>query len=203
MPRWCAHTGCNKSSGYNFTGLSGLYCKTHKKMGMVDVIHKKCRFQGCITRPGYTWPGEKTPLLCAAHRLQGMLCATRCTRPTCGKWPTYKHPGCKRGTPRYCSGHRPRGTITVNVNTSRRSGSLKRARPMKTPRCKKRARASARVQAPPMTTAMTLLLLQRGVPRLGAAPRNAPQPKLRRLLPQNAEQPLRPGLEKAEAQRQN
>ena len=75
MPRFCNHVGgCKKIPTFNIEGEKiGLYCKKHKKDGMVDVKHKTCKDVGCKTRPNYNIEGEKVGLYCATHKKDGMV----------------------------------------------------------------------------------------------------------------------------------
>ena len=45
---------------YNYEGeSSGLYCTTHKKDGMINVLSKKCLENRCNKQPSYNYEGEK------------------------------------------------------------------------------------------------------------------------------------------------
>jgi hypothetical protein len=50
--RVCIHEDCDIRVLFNYEGeKKGIYCSTHKKNGMQDIKHKKCREESCKTRP--------------------------------------------------------------------------------------------------------------------------------------------------------
>ena len=63
---------CNKNAIYNVEGLkTGIYCVTHKKYGMCDVVHKTCI--ECKKRPYYNIEGVTNGIYCSDHKKQGMV----------------------------------------------------------------------------------------------------------------------------------
>lgn len=60
MPR-CRVSDCTVTrASFNILGeTKGICCANHKEPGMLDVISKKCKFNGCITRPSYNFEGNR------------------------------------------------------------------------------------------------------------------------------------------------
>jgi hypothetical protein len=70
----CKENGCTKRPSFNVEGeTKRLYCATHKKEGMVDVINKTCLFEGCTKQPVFNVEGETKGLYCATHKKEGMV----------------------------------------------------------------------------------------------------------------------------------
>jgi hypothetical protein len=60
MVIFCIEEGCRIRAIYNNEGETrGMYCFTHKKDNMVDIINKLCIHPGCKKRPTYNIKGEK------------------------------------------------------------------------------------------------------------------------------------------------
>ena len=72
MPKRCCEKGCKTRPTYNFEGKKPLYCNSHKKEGMIDVIHERCCEEGCKIIPTYNFEGKK-PLYCSSHKQKGMI----------------------------------------------------------------------------------------------------------------------------------
>ena len=54
----CKEDGCKIRPNYNVEGeTTGLYCATHKKVGMVDIKHKTCNNNWCLTIIGEKYDG--------------------------------------------------------------------------------------------------------------------------------------------------
>ncbi len=54
---------CDKRAYFNLpTEKNGLYCFTHKKENMINVINKKCIQDGCNTIPNFNLPTERNAL---------------------------------------------------------------------------------------------------------------------------------------------
>ena len=65
---------CNIRPNFNLPDKKqGIYCSTHKKENMVDVISVKCKFELCQTRANYNYINNKTPLYCIKHKLEDMV----------------------------------------------------------------------------------------------------------------------------------
>ena len=68
----CNEKGCNIRPTFNKEGeTTALYCSTHKKDGMVNVISKTCL--ECKKRPVFNKEGETTALYCSTHKKDGMV----------------------------------------------------------------------------------------------------------------------------------
>ena len=101
---------CNKWANYNTKGLKGgLYCKEHKKEGMVNVVSKKCL--ECDTQPLYNLEGLKIGLYCKDHKLEGMVDVKNKTCLECDTQPLYNLEGQKTGL--YCKEHKHDGMTDV------------------------------------------------------------------------------------------
>jgi len=116
MPSKCNFEGCNKNSTYNTQGeTKRLFCKDHKEDGMIDVVNKRCKFEGgCDKRPKFNTPGEKSGLYCNEHKKDGMVDVIhkKCEfKGGCNKRPTYNTPGEKAGL--YCKDHKENGMVDV------------------------------------------------------------------------------------------
>jgi hypothetical protein len=118
MPRKCIEENCKKQSSYNNIGeKTALYCKEHKKDGMIDVKHKTCIEENCKTRPSYNNIGEKTGLYCKQHKKDGMIdvISKTCIEENCKKQSIYNNIGEKTGL--YCKEHKKDGMIDVKHKT--------------------------------------------------------------------------------------
>ena len=77
---------CNKRPTYNYKDeKKGIYCKEHKKIGMVDIKHKLCIENGCNIRANFNYEGEKKGLYCKKHSLENMIdiTNTKCKEEGC------------------------------------------------------------------------------------------------------------------------
>jgi hypothetical protein len=80
---------------------------------MIDVKSFLCLYEGCKTRPNFNYEGEKKPLYCVSHKLEGMINIRSkiCIYPDCKIIPNYNIQGEKQGL--YCSGHKLHGMVNV------------------------------------------------------------------------------------------
>ena len=71
----CKEDGCTvKNPSFNFKDKTiGIYCKKHLKENMVDVIHKKCLEDKCLTQPSFNFATETTALYCSTHKKDDMI----------------------------------------------------------------------------------------------------------------------------------
>ena len=54
----CIHPDCKKQSSYNNEGeRKPLYCSTHKKEDMIDVISRRCIYPDCKKQSSYNNEG--------------------------------------------------------------------------------------------------------------------------------------------------
>ena len=85
----CKHPECNKRALYNLKGLKTKWCKAHKTVEMIDVIHKKCP---CGKIPIYNLPGETVGICCKVCKTPEMVDVNHKKCP-CGKIPSFNIPG--------------------------------------------------------------------------------------------------------------
>ena len=54
----CKHEECKIRPVYNFEGeTKAIFCSEHKQEGMVDIKHKKCKYDWCFTRVSDKYEG--------------------------------------------------------------------------------------------------------------------------------------------------
>jgi len=55
----CIARGCTKRSVFNFISqVKGIYCTTHKKPLMINVVARPCMEANCLKRPSFGMKGE-------------------------------------------------------------------------------------------------------------------------------------------------
>jgi hypothetical protein len=121
MPQLCKEEGCaKKNPTFDLPGGLGSYCKTHMAVGMVDVKHKSCEYEGCKTRRRYGEPG-KSAQFCAKHKQAGMInmVEAHCEESGCFTSPRFGEPGKKA---RFCASHKKEGMIAINVRRCKYEG---------------------------------------------------------------------------------
>jgi hypothetical protein len=93
-----------------------MYCFTHKKDGMIDVLNMMCIYDNCTTRAHFNKEGEKRPLYCNMHKEDGMINIKDkpCIYPGCKTLPNYNVKDAKTGI--YCKLHKLDGMIDVKHN---------------------------------------------------------------------------------------
>ena len=79
----CEIIGCNIRACYDhriITGktMQGRFCSRHKKTGMVDVTHQKCKGydengKKCTKQPHFGRKTDKSPTYCGDHKKEGMV----------------------------------------------------------------------------------------------------------------------------------
>lgn len=119
--RGCAYEGVEgcgvQQPVYNTPGQTkGLYCKRHSLRfpGMVDVVSKKCAYEGCGKQPSFNTPGQTNGLYCEMHSLPGMVNVKGkgCAHKTCNVvHPVFNTPDQRRGL--YCEIHKKPGMANV------------------------------------------------------------------------------------------
>jgi hypothetical protein len=114
MPR-CRVVDCKvKYAVFNLPGTNlGVCCSTHKDDIMIDVINKKCKFDGCQKLPSFNYEGIKKPLYCNIHKLESMIRVInkKCLFDTCLLRPCFNFPNETKGI--YCNQHKNEGMIDV------------------------------------------------------------------------------------------
>ena len=105
MPRNCQQEGCTVTrAGYGVEGGPATHCAKHgKPLGLVDVIHQRCKEVGCKKRPNFGILENKAEY-CSEHALAGMFDVTHrlCKHSACDKQPSF---GFDKGKAEYCSEH--------------------------------------------------------------------------------------------------
>ena len=101
--RHCKADGCGTHANFNFDGEIALFCRGHASEGMVrhhclnflpactfraagcvlrmsqvNVNGKRCAAAGCMLRPAYNFPGQKSGVYCMEHREEGMVSCCCC-----------------------------------------------------------------------------------------------------------------------------
>lgn len=72
MIKWL-EPDCNTYASFNILSeTKGLYCFKHKKIGMQDVISKKCLEPDCNKRPAFNIQSESNGIYCGKHKKIGM-----------------------------------------------------------------------------------------------------------------------------------
>lgn len=109
----CQELNCEKNPNYGFNGMKAIYCSTHKKDGMIDIRHKKCKYDSCNTRPTYNYKNEKIPIYCNLHKKIDMINVVnkRCLEFNCNIIPNFNYKGKVNG--KYCSLHKKDDMIDV------------------------------------------------------------------------------------------
>jgi len=107
---------CNTRSSYNMKGeTKGLYCKTHKKDGMINVVEKRICIQDECNKlnPVYNVEGESKGIYCGKHKKDGMINVVSpiCIENGCKKHPIYNMEGETKGI--YCKTHKKDGMNDV------------------------------------------------------------------------------------------
>jgi hypothetical protein len=110
--RICISNGCNKQSSFNYKlKQKFLYCLNHKLNNMINVKHKTCKYDNCITLPSYGFEIKK-PLYCKIHAENNMIDVInkKCKYDNCNLRPCY---GIELQSPIYCKKHYENGMINV------------------------------------------------------------------------------------------
>ena len=105
---------CGIRANYNIPSLSwGRFCKTHKKIGMIDVMNKKCIEPNCPTRPNFNFPNETKRLYCKTHAKPGMvdIKSKKCIEPNCPTRPNFNLPN--ESIALYCKTHAKPGMVDI------------------------------------------------------------------------------------------
>lgn len=86
----CQYPDCPSAiAWFNYPGsYPGLYCREHKKLGMVNVRFEICTQPGCQAKASFNYPNQRKGTLCEIHKLPKMvklLQDNRCRYGTCRK----------------------------------------------------------------------------------------------------------------------
>jgi hypothetical protein len=84
----------------------GLYCGEHKLLNMINVIMKRCKYNGCNVYPTFNFSNLKTPLYCNSHKLSDMVNVVdpKCITVGCITRPLFNYPNETKGL--YCLKHK-------------------------------------------------------------------------------------------------
>jgi hypothetical protein len=70
----CIEINCKVSSRFNYENeKEPLYCFTHKKKDMINIIDKKCVYDNCKTIPCFNYENTTKALYCKKHKEEGMI----------------------------------------------------------------------------------------------------------------------------------
>lgn len=111
----CIEEGCSTSYCFNFPGEKiGKYCAKHKKVGMIDVKHKKCKYPGCKVRPSFNFKGYIGGIYCTEHKEEDMIDVVNkmCEFEGCDTVPNFNFEDEPRA--RFCVIHKEPDMIDVN-----------------------------------------------------------------------------------------
>jgi hypothetical protein len=89
----CKNIDCKKIPHYNYEGTcNGLYCTSHKLIGMVNVKSKTCDNNHCKKIPHYNYEGMHNARFCATHKEVGMInvISKSCINDWCDTIPSNK-----------------------------------------------------------------------------------------------------------------
>jgi hypothetical protein len=110
----CQEKECTKRPYFNVQGeTKALYCATHKKEGMMDVVNKTCI--ECTKRPIFNIEGETIGLYCVTHKKERMVNVISKTCLECKKQPYFNVYGETKAL--YCSLHKLEGMVDVKNKT--------------------------------------------------------------------------------------
>ena len=113
----CNTDDCTKRAFFAKIGESAKCCRLHKKIDMVDVVNRLCKYEACITIPSYSLPDSKVPEYCTKHKSANMInivdrhcdvsgCTVRCNFGFSGEKPnrciTHRLDGMINTTRRIC-----------------------------------------------------------------------------------------------------
>jgi hypothetical protein len=122
----CQEINCQKRCSFNFKGKSAIYCKEHKKEGMIDVKHKTCDENNCNKRPHFNFKGEKQGIYCFEHKKKEMIDVSHktCEESNCNKRPNFNFKGEKQRI--YCFEHKKKEMVDVSHKTCKETNCQKR-----------------------------------------------------------------------------
>jgi hypothetical protein len=112
MVNKCEYLECVTYAVFNIASeTKGIFCKIHKKEGMVDVISKRCNYIGCEIRPNFNLPSKKQGIFCSLHKKPEMInvVSKRCNYIGCEIQASFNLPSKKQGI--FCSLHKKEGMV--------------------------------------------------------------------------------------------
>jgi len=111
------------SPSFNTEGKRGLFCRQHKKDGMVDVKHERCEHMECMKRAFFGTEGGKGRF-CVQHKEKDMVDVKhkRCEHEKCMKRTVFDIEG---GKGRFCGEHKTDGMVDVRSKRCEHDGCTK------------------------------------------------------------------------------
>ena len=85
----CIQDGCDTYANFNILGEKRrLYCTTHKKTNMVNIVNKTCKYEKCNKIPAFNYVNETVGLFCLKHKNLEMVnvISKRCENESCNKY---------------------------------------------------------------------------------------------------------------------
>ena len=110
----CIIENCTTIPVYNFENeKKALYCKSHKKENMINVINKSCIFDTCNKRPSFNFEGLKNTLYCDTHKKENMININKkyCIIEKCNLRPCFNFENEKKAL--YCKSHKKENMINI------------------------------------------------------------------------------------------
>ena len=109
----CIVKGCdNTQPVYNIPEKPiGEYCNDCRTYDMINVVNKKCEYEGCKSQPSFNYPDEK-PKFCKQHVEKGMI-NVKDLLCKCGKYASFNKPGLK---PEFCKTCSEDGMYNIKAN---------------------------------------------------------------------------------------
>lgn len=111
----CEYRGCNTYPMFNFPGnTTGVLCRQHKLMEMVDVRNRRCIEPLCSTQPRFGARDDRRALYCWEHKRPldiNKVEKRNCQEVECNRRPTFASLGCLR--PERCGKHKQSEDIDV------------------------------------------------------------------------------------------
>jgi hypothetical protein len=111
----CIYEDCKVRPNFNFEGESkGLYCKKHKKDGMIDVKNKTCEKDDCNKQPRFNYEGETKGRFCKEHSEVNMINVIekrKCEIEGCKKQPIYNYDWESKGI--CCNEHKKESMVNI------------------------------------------------------------------------------------------
>ena len=113
MVRRCkGDTSCKIIPSFNYINeVSPIFCKTHKKDGMLNVTIKRCQETNCNKFPSYNFLGTKIGIFCAEHKQIDMIDIVNKHCKECLKPANFNLPSETKGI--YCAEHKLENMIDV------------------------------------------------------------------------------------------
>ena len=114
MVKKCIELNCNKQPSYNYDeNKCPIYCVSHKKDNMINVISKRCLEYLCITNPIFNYKGENAGIYCYKHKKDDMINVKckYCSEINCNKSGRFGYSNDKNTL--YCMMHKSNDMINM------------------------------------------------------------------------------------------